>query len=345
MRPHHNRDIAEMAAEWVVLLDDPQVDPRQRRAFVAWLKRSPVHLAEYLQAERTWAELGLLDPERRIDLDALLAQPDDTIVMLAGAGRNGRLRRWFPLQSAMLAVAGFAFAAFVAVLAIQSWWEPGTDYATALGEQRTIRLPDGSSVVLNTSTRLAVNYGDEAREIMLLEGEALFSVQKDAQRPFRVTSDRAIVQAVGTTFVVRAMDELTAVTVLEGEVAVVRPEHALELADVASAAQATRARAGERVDVDGRALHAHRVPRPEASAAWRGGRLVFDGDTLGEVVAEFNRYNRVRLVVDDAALSAERVSGVFDADRPHALAAFLVHAGVVEPPHPDAEMIVLTPRR
>lgn len=336
-----NRDIAAQAADWVVSLADPASSAGDRRAFVAWLKRSPVHLEEYLLAEAAWAELGLLDPERRIDVDALLARPETNVVDLGHAGDGGRAASRTPF--AMLA--GVAALAALLLSSLGLFLMPsgtGDDYATAIGEQRTVRLADGSSVVLNTDTRLHVAFSETAREVRLLAGEALFSVEKDAVRPFRVASGRIVVQAVGTAFVVRRTPEQTIVSVLEGEVAVAR---ARPVAVPAAAApdNALRLLAGQRADIVAHAMRTRDIGNPEAATAWRSGRLVFDGDTLADVVAEFNRYNTVKLVLDDPALSAERISGVFDSDRPQALARFLEHAGVVEPSRRAGDRIVLVP--
>lgn len=335
-----HRDIAAQAAEWVVSLAEagPSVD--ERRAFVAWLKRSPVHLEEYLRAERVWAELGLLDPERRIDVDALLARTGTNVVDLGTFGDGEHVASRTPF--AMLA--GVTALAVVLLSSLGLFLMPsgaGDDYTTAIGEQRTVRLADGSSVELNTDTRLHVAFSETAREVRLLAGEALFSVEKDAVRPFRVASGRVVVEAVGTAFVVRRTAEQTIVSVLEGEVAVARARPVSVRA--ARPDDALRLLAGQRADIVAHTMRTRDIENPEAATAWRGGRLVFDGDALADVVAEFNRYNTVKLVLDDPALSAERVSGVFDSSRPEALARFLEHAGVVAPARHAGGRIVLVP--
>jgi transmembrane sensor len=46
--------------------------------------------------------------------------------------------------------------------------------------------------------------------------------------------------------------------------------------------------------------------------AWTQGRLWFDRVTLAEAVAEFNRYNRRQLVIDDPAIESFHIGGTFD---------------------------------
>ncbi|MGH8189810.1 MAG: FecR/PupR family sigma factor regulator, partial [Steroidobacteraceae bacterium] len=79
--------IAEEAADWVVRLTDGDARQHDQRGFVAWIKRSPLHLRAYLDAERTWADLGKVDPNRRLDVEALLAAPESNVVQLADSVR------------------------------------------------------------------------------------------------------------------------------------------------------------------------------------------------------------------------------------------------------------------
>jgi ferric-dicitrate binding protein FerR (iron transport regulator) len=64
--------------------------------------------------------------------------------------------------------------------------------------------------------------------------------------------------------------------------------------------------------------------------AWAEGRLIFQNDELGKVIAEFNHYNRVQLTVADPALAAKPVSGVFNASDPEAFIAILQSVTTVQ---------------
>jgi transmembrane sensor len=91
-------------------------------------------------------------------------------------------------------------------------------YETAISQQRTVTLADGSAVQLNTHTRLEVQLSGKLRELHLLEGEALFTVAHDTTRPFEVHVGEAVVRAVGTQFNIRRDVRDTTVSVLEGAV-------------------------------------------------------------------------------------------------------------------------------
>ena len=329
--------IIEEAARWVVCLGARDVSLDDRRQFVAWVKRSPVHLHEYLRSESTWNDLAGVDNQKRIDVASLLAESEvdaEVIELVPGAASAPPTQR--RKRSFIAAIA----ASVVLCVAALVWYQAQSAgrYTTGIGEQRTARLDDGSTIVLNTGTELRVEITERLREVRLLKGEALFNVASDAKRPFRVLSDHTVAQAIGTAFVVRRKAEQTIVTVIEGKVAVESRSNHEERKQVAVAA-------GVRAEVADDVIETTPVANPAAATAWQSGRLIFDGETLAEAVAEFNRYNEVQIVVEDAQLAAERVSGVFDAHQPQSLVLFLERSGAIEPAVADGGRIVLVPRR
>jgi transmembrane sensor len=333
--------IAEEAADWVVRLADTDARQHDQREFVAWIKRSPLHLRSYLDAERTWTDLGKIDAQRRLDVEALLAAPDSNIVQLADSVRPAVARP--SRRSVITSLAASVLFACVGLVWFQAQFS--NRFTTGVGEQRTLRLSDGSTVVLNTDTSVRVSFSDTVREVHLLDGEALFDVASNPARPFRVRSDHVVAQAVGTSFVVRKNASQTVVTVIEGKVAVVD----LAQFDVAAPEivppQAVHVSAGTRADVIAADVRTAPVANPAAVTSWRSGRLIFDGTPLSEVVAEFNRYNDVQLELEGDHLSDERISGVFDSNQPQALARFLERSGVIEPVAAAGNRIALVPQQ
>jgi transmembrane sensor len=211
---------------------------------------------------------------------------------------------------------------------------------TEVGGLRTLTLPDGSVARLNTDSELDIIYKATERRVRLARGEASFAVAKDSRRPFFVEARGVTVRAVGTEFVVRLRAAAVDVLVTEGRV---RVENAAaeSLLPVRAAAPGTAAQpapapapvlsAGEKVLVPlGRAT-------PEAAAAvtevapaeiartlaWRERRLIFDDTPLSEVVAEFNRYIKHRLVIEDPNLGRRKFGGTFQPERHETLVALL----------------------
>lgn len=87
-------------------------------------------------------------------------------------------------------------------------------YATGVGEQREVVLPDSSHVWLRPRSELtcAASFGAVRR--VQLRGEAFFSVTKDPAHPFVVQTREVAVKVLGTSFLVQAYPQLPATTVL-----------------------------------------------------------------------------------------------------------------------------------
>lgn len=213
-------------------------------------------------------------------------------------------------------------------------------YATALGEQRSVLLEDGSMISLNTSTRVEVAFTDESRQVRLVQGEALFDIEKDVARPFLVETRSAMIRVTGTRFNVYEQSDGTAVTVLRGEVEV-RPRTAAPTVSAASEnvesarsppVDVAKLTAGRKALVrSGSAeVETTTVARLEPVTAWTVRRLVFDSTPLSEIVHQFNRYNRKRLVLNDESLESLELSGVFGSNDPESLVLFLQRIADVE---------------
>jgi transmembrane sensor len=347
-------DIVAEASAWFVEFREGHVPSQTRARFVEWLRRSPEHIQAYLEVSAAWSELPTRDPEGRFDVAALVARAhasrDENVVPLGApargedtpaAGDNGFWRARAGLSAAA------ALASLAVALGAWQWWHAGA-YATGVGEQRTVRLSDGSTVELNALSRIQVRLSRDRRDIELNEGQALFHVAKDPTRPFIVRTGDTDVRAVGTEFDVYRKLSGTTVTVLEGEVAVLPtdgqhlgtanrnvPDTVPPAGDASPgratppeplgtpAAAAILLSAGEQITVT-----AHQVSKPKktdtaAATAWTEQRLIFEATPLGDVAAEFNRYNAKKLVIGDAALGSLGISGVYSSADPAALIGFL----------------------
>jgi transmembrane sensor len=202
---------------------------------------------------------------------------------------------------------------------------PFETYTTDVGEQRAIALKDGSTVVLDTQSRLRVQLSAHERSFYL-EGQALFSVAHDPSRPFRVRTAATMVEAIGTEFNVRTQ-RLTTVAVLDGVVRLYSQEsgNASEHgSDGVPSVAPARLSAGEAVSINGSGEITGRMKVDRATVtAWEQRRLVFSRVSLEDIVREFNRYNRKgRLRVEGNAASL-RFGGVFDATDPGPLLLLL----------------------
>jgi transmembrane sensor len=264
----------------------------------------------------------------------------------------------FSRRFAVAASIVFVSLALGAIVWFQS--SQSSTYRTAVGEQRTLTLSDGSTVALNSRSTIRVRFANHERDVDLLEGQALFHVAKDHARPFIVTSDGTRVRAVGTQFDVYRKGESTVVTVMEGRVAILResftqPDVADGLASGAATATLSVSpvtdasnqvlpdvvylSAGEQITVTARA-----APKPvranvSAAIAWTQHQLVLESAPLNEVADEFNRYSKRKLLVEESATHRLRLSGVFSTD-PDFLIRYLRDRPDITVRETDSEVLI-----
>ncbi len=149
--------------------------------------------------------------------------------------------------------------------------------ATRNNETKTLRLSDGSVLVLNgnSSLRYAEPLDKNLRNVELLRGEASFDIAKDPKRPFRVTIGAAEIEVLGTLFNINAYSSKLAVTLAEGSIRFKQGTFHCMLVP------------GERLFFDPLLQKASRQ-QLDANAVldWRSGKWVFQQMPLNEVLAQ-----------------------------------------------------------
>ncbi len=311
-----DRRIAEEAAQWLIELEDSSI--ADLSGFSDWLTASPRHIEEFLFASALWSSFDRLDEQRRIDVEQLLARARANVQPIELKTQHAAMRVRPPRGLTRL-LASVVLAVLVAVGVWTGIDRHGTTYSTGVGEQRIVKLTDGSIVTLNTLSRATVRFAADAREVELSEGEALFDVEHDPDRPFRVKAGPAVVEAIGTQFNVHRR-EATTVSVVEGAVEVALMESGSSTED----SRNVRLSAGEQLDIAlSGTLGPQRAADIDRVIAWRERRLIFRDEPLGQIASEFNRYNKQPLIVEGPATRSRRITGVFQADDPGALIAFL----------------------
>lgn len=285
------------ANTWILRIHSGLMSSQERREFKAWHARSPVHQVQFRDAEQFWRTLDRLDGQ--VTREKHLTTPDDFVT-----------RRAFPLTSGLTLRSRWpAIAATFLIVTTMLLWSTLpvwlSDYTTATGEQKSVTLADGSIVFMNTHSAFSVNLSERRRSLTLTQGEALFEVAHDTERPFEVTVDGWVVQAIGTTFNIdRHADNMT-VTVVEGAVRLFHDSQAWDIP------------AGYRITYDGR----HIVKEPEPVdvlkiTGWRTGEFSFTDMPLSMIVEELNRYRPGRIMIATAPLRDLRLSGSVSLNNP-----------------------------
>lgn len=297
--------IREHAAEWFLRLHAHDLNVAERFAYLQWLKASPLHIGETLLICKLYS---LLYPMKK---QLFFTNEDDVSNVIELPAREdaaapSRTRRsWHVRALAVAAIVGFAL--FTGTLAARFWIKAPIE--TQASEWRNLTLNDGSFVSVGPHTQLRDRFGERQRLLSLASGEALFQVAKDPSRPFIVDAGYAVVRATGTRFAVSRREHDVIVTVEEGTVLVSRGGESDALA----------LSAAEQVTVSSAWPPAVRHVNAERELAWSARQLVFENETVAVAAAEFNRRNRVQIVVDPV-LGSEQVRGVFHADDPTSFA-------------------------
>lgn len=321
-------DLDAEALDWFVRRERG-LSADERQSLARWLAADPRHGAALSRWDADWQALDDLPAAAVAHLRTLIASgPSPTEPPPA---RHGLRARWAAaLRSAVPRprAAGLSLCLSLSLVALVLWhrWEQAPvfeqHFSTQRGEQREVELPDGSRIRLDTATRVEVTLYRQRREVRLPEGQAVFQVRGDAQRPFDVLAGPLTVTVVGTRFAVRhtpqtAGFEGVRVAVEQGRVRVRgSPPAQAEGLEAADRAGMAELQAGQQLEAD---AQGHLAPvRPLAAAGiapWRDGRLSFDDVALAQALAEFERYGPTGLVVRDATVAQLHLSGTFDPAR------------------------------
>jgi transmembrane sensor len=285
--PVPSNDVRAEAAAWIARLSDEQRGPDLEGQFRGWLDKSEEHRRAFARMTQVWEEAGKIRMRAHDEISAVRTR------------RSSRFNPWAPSLAATLIL--------VAVGAVYYWRDGALE--TGVGQRQIRSLRDGTRVVLNTDTRIEVNYDQHLRRVRLIRGEAWFNVSKHPTWPFIVSVGDQEVRALGTSFIVRRDAQDLSVTLVDGQVSIT-PSARNE--DAPSQAPQILA-PGQRLVISRH--HEPAVDRPELSrvTAWERGQVEFAETPLKDAVTEMNRYTTTHITVADAEVARLRIGGVFRA--------------------------------
>lgn len=169
------------------------------------------------------------------------------------------------------------------------------------GEKTELTLADGSKVWLNAGTnfRVPTNFDEYHREVSL-SGEAFFEVKKGTA-PFTVNSEYGVIQVLGTSFNVRAYDNLPFKTTLtEGKI---QFSNRLDKKVLFPGQQLVLSKE------DGWII---KQINPEIASSWKNGVLAFENEPLGDLAKRLERHFDIVIVLDQDIASIRFTGQVFD---------------------------------
>jgi len=319
-------EVREQACIWLVRIESG-LSEEETSQLHTWFKEKPEHIQVLIDSAHMWDQASVLSELAEIFPLEQYIQPKRQLT---------RHFYWGAVTAALLCVGLFVGSSQISRL--EAFFERKnmvSSYGTEIGEQKTIDLIDGSQIILNTDTRIEVIFTEDERKVVLHEGEGHFTVAKDASRPFRVYAGVGYVEAVGTAFAVQHLFEKSVeVTVEEGRVnfkpikpiveysASIKSLMEREALDSQGSSESLLGQddgvplaAGEtvKVDVEDESFERRSIQPNEMEnrLIWRRGMLLFQGNSLEEVIREVSRYTSITFEVDDSVKDIQ-VVGIFE---------------------------------
>ncbi|MDG4718037.1 MULTISPECIES: FecR family protein [Thalassospira] len=328
---------AQEATDWFIALHDAPDDRDLRARFDVWCAQDPVHLEAWNATKRTadlmagiaplgdeTAQDGKPDWQRFLDArraseqdlfnvrtaegeDAIAAKAEETAKIISA---QSRFKKRGNTSWRGIGLGGVAIAASLvaAIIGPRIATEMQADHYTRTAEIRTITLADNSTVMLAPESAIKVHYDGKTRFVELLDGEAFFDVTPNPDQPFTVGADTVTVTVLGTGFDVSEGMGQTSVGVEHG---LVRVDNAANIPSVSELLEP-----GQLASVTRDGVVRRSTTPISQIAPWRNNQLIAQDQPLGEIVDRLRRYYGGTILITDAALEKETVTGVYRLDDP-----------------------------
>lgn len=282
------QDIDRIATEWVARMDRAPLSAEDAAELKQWLAGDRRRRGAFMRAKAIWM--------RSESARALGPQYNPADFVPSVAPRS-RLMKW----------SGALAASFVLVVILVATVMMPTAYATSKGEMRTVPLGDGTTVTLNTDTRIKVYEDEGRRRLRVVRGEVLIE-GAGTTVPTMVDVGEKHLEASGATFIVRKLEGQPAeVLVQQGRVVLAEQTDEFPLPPNTSTSL-----------LDGKEwqLTTLSLGQMGRELAWREGKIALQGETLAEAVAIYARYTDTPIVIADPDLAKMQVTGLFAVNNP-----------------------------
>jgi transmembrane sensor len=310
------KSVQEQANLWITRLDKG-LSSAEKQHLVAWMNQDKAHYNAIQRMSSLWGDIGV-----QHDLNGLFDSKS------AKKSHTDYLMK-FSLAASIMFVALLSASLFTDVN--QLWkltLSPAADtpqyqkFRTHYGQQKTFTLADNTIMVLNTNTIIEVAYSEKQRKINLIRGEANFDVAKDKTRPFTVVSGEQSFTALGTIFnVQRQSTDNIELVVNEGRVLISDTNTSVtKLLNIMHTPQAELSDDITVIKESEKAVITDAIVQPtiqlakesvQKELAWKKGMLIFNGESLSNVLIEIERYNDVKFSGVNQNMAHLKVAGYF----------------------------------
>ncbi|NIB42167.1 hypothetical protein HBA55_21350 [Pseudomaricurvus alkylphenolicus] len=300
----------EDAAKWFSVIQERDISLHERKRFDNWINESKINEEAFAAVSSAW-----LGPQG-VDQDAYIKNACSQAMRSHVQSPQTLPQRLWTGPWAMAATVMLV----VAVGLLMNFMEQSSPYPiiyeTSVGKQKNIGLEDGSILILDTNSRVAVNFRDTVRQLTLEQGQAYFQVAHDNTRPFVVRAGTGEVTALGTAFDIRLDGPAATVKLIEGRVKV-------NLAQAPDGPEMQLV-AGQQIRVESDQLSDVKKVDLVNLEAWKMGKIIFSDTPLPDAINEMNRYRKKKYELRGAKAAEVRVSGIFNIDNADKFTSSLV---------------------
>jgi transmembrane sensor len=298
------------AADWFVRLQSTDVSIEDTLAWQAWLSENPTNAQAFARIEEISQVLRDVPAPSAVSARQFALDRYDASVPIKDWGQP-------PVRRPRTAIAVAATFAILTLTFLFGKAPPAAKtntFLTAIGENRTVTLSDGSTIALGADTSITVALSEKERNVELTKGEALFVVAKDAARPFKVHAGDATVVAVGTAFNVERDSDRAVVSVTEGRVVVEPVSHFLPVSvlhEFKPKLRSVRLVAGQQTTAGSAGIE--EPTKMESPATdWQTGHLAFHLQPLRYVLEDVNRYAPKRILLESENMGGLVITGTVE---------------------------------
>jgi transmembrane sensor len=296
------------AADWLVRLQSTDVSIEDTLAWQAWLNDDPTNAQAFARIEEISQVLRDVPAPSAVSALQFARDRYDASVPIKDWNRPQARRRWTAIGIA-------ASFAIVTLTFLFSKTPPAANtFSTAIGEHRNVALSDGSTIALGADTHIRVALSEKERDIDLTKGEALFTVAKDATRPFKVHAGDATIVAVGTAFNVERDSDRAVVSVTEGRVVVEPVSHFLPVSvlhEFKPKLRSVHLDAGQQTTAGSAGIE-EPTKMEDPATDWQIGHLAFHLQPLRYVLEDVNRYAQKPIVLASDSMGALVITGTVE---------------------------------
>ena len=289
----------------IIRLFSGEANPDEKKKIEEWLGHSAENKKLYADLREIWLSAGTQSNADNYQLeDAILKFRNQISREKYNLKNQFNLQQFLKYAAILILFLALPFSYYIGTQNAKTD-NSTTTISCAFGDKSSIVLPDSSRVWLNSGSKLTFNsdFKNGAR-IVVLDGEAFFSVSKDKEHPFRVKTTDIDIEVLGTKFNVKAYPEESSVstTLVEGSL------------EISSQYENTRIKPDQKLvfSKESKKMVLREISDTTADTEWKDGRLVFRNESLGELAPKLRRWFDIDIVFADERVKQRRFTGVLE---------------------------------